>query len=460
MLNVSITPHREFLPADSPEQKLFLMLKLRPTQEAASSRPSTTFAFVIDTSGSMYEVVVGEPQPTGRTFFSDGKEYNEVTGAKSKIDIVMESLQTLIDSGRLDVSDRVALIQFDDSATTILPLTSATQAPTIKDAIAKLREFSGGTRMGLGLRHAFDLLGSQQMTSRRIVLFTDGETFDEDYCLELVPHFATSNIPITAIGVGDYKDDLLLKLSDTTGGFPIHVDPDATPGGPAISITELPNTIIQEFNRAQQDVINNLKMTVQTVKGVTLNRIVRAYPEQAEFSLTSDPYPIGNATANDETVFILEFNLDSRPAQRVRIARLGLTYDIPGQNRRGELPPQNVVVQFVAGQMGAQVDQEVMGYVQQCNIGDMVKRATILADRDPEQAEHLLQTAQKITQRLGNSSMTRSLGDARDELRKTRKISPERSKTIKMGSKGKTVRMGGDVNDAISDEQIRKISGT
>lgn len=29
MLNVSITPHREFLPADSSEQKLFVMLKIR-----------------------------------------------------------------------------------------------------------------------------------------------------------------------------------------------------------------------------------------------------------------------------------------------------------------------------------------------------------------------------------------------------------------------------------------------
>ncbi|MEA5470381.1 MULTISPECIES: vWA domain-containing protein [unclassified Spirulina] len=460
MLNVSITPHREFLPADSPEQKLFLMLKLRPTQDVASSRPSTAFAFVIDTSGSMYEVIAGNPQPTGRTFFSDGKEYNEVTGAKSKIDIVIESLQTLIHSGRLDGSDRVALIQFDDAASTILPLTSATQTTSIEEAIAQLRNFSGSTRMGLGLRHAFDLLATQQMTSRRILLFTDGATFDEDYCLELAPQFVTSNIPITVVGVGDYEEDLLIQLKDMTGGVAIHVDPDATPEGSAVLVTDLPNTIIQEFNRAQQDVINNLKMTVQTVKGVTLNRIVRAYPEQAEFSLTSDPYPIGNATANDETVFILEFNLDSRPAKRVRIAQLGLTYDVPGQNRRGELPPQNVVVQFVAGQMGAQVDQEVMGYVQQCNIGDMVKRATVLANSNPEQAEQLLQTAQKITQRLGNSSMTRSLGDARDELRKTRKISPERSKTIKMGAKGKTVRMGGDINDSISDEQIRKISGT
>ena len=47
MLNVSITPHREFLPADTPDQRLFIMLKLRPTREVAQTRPSTTFVFLI-----------------------------------------------------------------------------------------------------------------------------------------------------------------------------------------------------------------------------------------------------------------------------------------------------------------------------------------------------------------------------------------------------------------------------
>ena len=109
-LNVSITPHREFMPADTNAQKLFLMLKQRPTKEVAATRPPTTFAFVIDTSGSMYEVVAGNVTPTGNTFVQDGNVYNEVTGGKSKIDIVIESLLALVRSGRLGASDRSTLI--------------------------------------------------------------------------------------------------------------------------------------------------------------------------------------------------------------------------------------------------------------------------------------------------------------------------------------------------------------
>ncbi len=460
MLNVQIAPHREFLPADSSEQKLFVMLKLRPKKEVANTRPPTTFVFLIDTSGSMREVVVGEVVPTGNTFTVDGQEYMGVTGGETKIDIVIESLNRLIHSGKLSASDRIAIVKFDDSASTLIQLTPATQTSQLESAIEQLRDFSGGTRMGLGLRGALSLLSGQSMTIRRTLLFTDGQTFDEDVCRAIASEFASNNTPITALGVGEFNENLLTYLSDTTGGIPLHIVAEENPGGAAVSISKLPDTIIQEFTQAQQEVITNLALTVKTVKGVKLTRIVRAYPSQAEFSLTQDPYPIGNAVGNDETVFILEFSMESRAASRVRIAQLGLTYDVPGQNRRGELPPANLLVQFVAGQVAAQVDQEVMGYVQQCNISQLVGDATRIAESNPQKAQELLETARRMTVRIGNDAMTQSLNQAQDELRKTRRLSDGTRKTVKMGSKGKTVKMGGDINDELSEEQIRNLSGT
>ena len=461
MLNVTLTSHREFLPADTANQKLFIMLKLRPTKEVANTRPPTTFAFVIDTSGSMYEVVAGNPQPTGHTFRVDGQDYMTVSGGETKIDLVIQSLQELIWSGKLEQQDSIALIQFDDQASTLIGLTPATEINQLQKAIDNLRNFSGGTRMGLGLNRAIDLLADQNMTSRRALIFTDGETFDEFECREFAQKFASNGIPITALGVGEYNEDLLIELSDTTGGHLVHVVPGQATGT-QVSITELPHTLFGEFSQAQQEVINNLALSVKTVKGVELERVTRVYPDQADFPLTMQPYPIGTAIANDETVFILEFNVDSRVSSRVRIAQLGLTYDIPGQNRRGELPPQNVVVQFVAGQnSAAQVDQEVMGYVQQRNISQLVSHATRVADQDPQEAERLMETARRLTVKIGNKAMEESLNEGIDELRKTRKISAGTRKTVKMGSKGKTVKMGSDINDDLpSEAEIRAFSGT
>ncbi|MFN7502588.1 MAG: vWA domain-containing protein, partial [Dolichospermum sp.] len=323
-ININITPHREFMPADTAAQKLFVMLKLRPTKEIARSRPSTTFTFVIDTSGSMYEIILGESKPTGIIYEQDGKKYEKVIGGKSKIDLVIESLLALVRSGKLTTSDRIAIVQFDDHASQIIGLTSATEINHIETAIEKLREFSGGTRMGLGLRTAYDILSEQQMTVRRTLLFTDGQTFDEDQCRSISSNFATNNIPITALGVGEFNEDLLTHLSDTTGGKLLYIVPGKAIGT-QISILDLPDKIIDEYSQAQQEVITNLALTVKTVKGVELTRIVRAYPTQAEFPINQDPHPIGNAIANDETIFILEFTINNRPAGRVRIAQVGMT---------------------------------------------------------------------------------------------------------------------------------------
>jgi Ca-activated chloride channel family protein len=441
-LFVNITPHREFLPADTADQRLFIMLKLRPTQEVAQSRPSTTFAFIIDTSGSMYE---------------------QVEGGKTKIDIVIDSLYGLVRSGRLTQSDRIAIIQFDNHASTLIGLTPATDVSKLESAISRLRDFSGGTCMGRGMSQALSLLANQNMTSRRALIFTDGETFDEPECEELALDFANNGIPITALGVGDYNEDLLTHLSDTTGGQCFNVvENSINLMGNDVAIANLPQTLFEQAQQAQQEVINNLKLNLSTVKGVELVRVTRVYPDQADFPLNQKPYPIGVAMANDETIFILEFKIDSRAGSKVRIAQLGLTYDIPGQQRTGELPPQNVVVQFIpGGGNAAQVDQEVMGYVQQRNISQLVVDATRVAESNPQQAEQLLETAKRLTVKIGNQAMLESLNGAQSELRKTQKISAGTRKTVKMGSKGKTVKMGSDdINEQLSDEEIRKLSGT
>lgn len=460
MLNHSLTLNREFFSAEPTSQKLFAMLKLRPNKDVTATPPPVNFVCLIDTSGSMYEVILGSPQPTGRSYQIDGHEYAEVKGGTTKIDIVIESLKKLIHSGKLKSQDRLSIIQFDDNASTLIDLTPPDRIVQLESAIEQLRNYSGGTRLGLGMRQVLDLLVHQSMSTRRVLLFTDGQTCDEDICQEIAQEFSQNNIPISALGVGDYAEDLMIYLSDTTAGNLYHVVPQQTTTGTEVSITNLPNQILEEFAEAQQEVITNLALTVKTVEGVKLTQIDRVYPSLAQFPLNTNPHRMGNLMANDETVFILEFEIEQRAPSRVRIAQLGLTYDIPGQNRRGELPPQNLIVQFVSGPIGVPFDKNVMHYVQQRNVAGLVEKSIEIVDSNPEESQKLLETARQITQKSGNSTLSDSLGKAQEELRKTRKISPEHRKTVKIGSKGKTVRMGGDINDELSEDLIRQVTGT
>jgi Ca-activated chloride channel homolog len=441
VLNVSITPHREYLPADADLQRLFVMLKMRPAKEIIKAKPTTAFAIVVDTSGSMDD---------------------RVLSGKTKREIVITSLLGLIKSGNATAKDHISLIQFDETASIIIGLTSATETQKLEHAINQLRGFSGGTNMEKGLRLALQTLADRPMTNRRVLLFTDGQTFDEDQCLELVNEFAASNIPITALGVGsDFNEDLLNRLSDAAGGRTFHIVTDNASGA-QVAIADLPAKVAEELSLAQDEVITNLMLSAKMVQGVELSRIMRAYPSFTEFSIERLPCAIGNASASDETTFILEFNIGSRPASRIRIAQIGITYNVPGENRKGELPPQDLVVQFMAGDSFAvQVDPDVMHYVQQCNLDKIVKEATLVAEADPQKAEQLLENARRMSQRVGNLAMDHSLSSAQDELRKTRQISSSTRKTIKMGSKGKTVKMDGGIDELLlSEEEIQKASGT
>ncbi len=457
---MTIVPNREFLAAQIASQKMFVMLKLRPNKDISQSRPATNFVFLIDTSGSMYEVVSGETTSTGKVYQVDGKTYQQVKGGKSKMDIVIESLKALLESNRLEQSDRIAIVKFDDTSTTLIGLSCATEKENLIKAIESLKKFSGGTYLGLGMQESLQLLSLQTMSSRRVMIFTDGLTFDEELCQELAKKFAAENIPITALGVGNYAEDLLIYLGEVTGGRLFHITTEEKDSELAVSIDKLPNKIIEEFSQAQRDVVTNLNLHCRTVQGVELTRISRVYPEPAEFSLTEKIYSIGNASANDETIFILEFNITNRPPAKVRIAQLGLTYDLPGRNQKGELPPQNLVVQFVAGEVDAPFNEEVMGYLQQLNTVGLIKQATQLAQSNPAKATEILEAAKRLTLRIGNETMRKTISLAQDELRKTRKISDATRKTIKMGARGKTLLIEDKSDELPSEEVIRQISGT
>lgn len=452
MLNVSICPQRDFLPANSEtNQKLFVMLKLMPSHELASVKANTHFVFVLDTSGSMYEVIAGDPRQTGRTYSVDGKAYNEVTGGFTKLDIVIDSLNALIDSGRLNENDKVGLVQFDDSASTLAPLTSSAEASALKDAIARLREFSGGTCMSRGISEARKLFSTSTEASKRILLFTDGQTIDEEECHGLASELSQASIPITALGVGDYNEDLLTKLADTTAGRLYHVSKDHEN---AVKIEELPELILEEFKQAQQDVVTNLELNIRTVRGVTLTKIRRVFPDRANCSLEHEPYKLGNVSGQEETVFILDFDVVGRPVGRARVAQIGLTYNLPGGSQRHELPLQDLVAQFVVGQTAVQMDPEVTGYVQQANAMNLLDMAA--QEVDPDKAKVYLDTAADIATKMKDESLRKTIRMAGQELDQDGQISKETRKTVRMASRGKTVRMSDDTSlDEFSEDDIK-----
>ena len=456
MLNVDVRSHRPFLRASAGGQKLFLMLKLLPSPEAADARPTVSLAVVVDTSGSMREPAPGTNPELVETdpVMVDGKTYNATYRGTSKLDVTMDAARRLIQSEHLRPDDRISLIHFDDRSDVLASETVGDGRARLSEAIDRLREYSGGTQMAPGLRDAEAELRSQEGTTRTVLLLTDGLAIDEEECREAAAALATLRARIIALGVGEeYNEDLLAELASATQGKPYDFR----------DMTILPEIFDTELGSATRQVVTDVQATVKTVRDVRLISAARVYPSLADLDAAQAPLHLGSLESGDHTIFVLELDVPERPAVRARLAQIGVTYRVPGQGYRGEAPPIDVTVEYTTDEaLAASVDAEVMGYVQQRNVDSLVRQATQQAETNPEQAAKTLRVARSMTQRLGNRGMTVALGNAEDELRGRGTISIGTRKTIKLGARTQTMKVGpgDDVPQNIpSQDEIRRLTG-
>jgi len=456
MLTVEVRSHRPYLRASAGAQKLFLMLKLLPTPEAANARPDVSIAVVVDTSGSMREPAPGTtPELVEMAPVTvDGKTYNATYRGTSKLDVTMEAVRRLVESELLRENDRVSLIHFDDRSDVLASETVGQRRTSLAGAIDRLREYSGGTQMAPGLRNAEAQLRSQQDDTRTVLLLTDGLAIDEEACREAATALAALRARIIALGVGEeYNEDLLADLASTTQGKPYDFR----------DMTVLPEIFDAELGAATRQVVSDVEATVKTVRDVRLVSVARVYPSLADLDAEQAPLQLGSVEAGDHTIFILELDVPERPAVRARLAQIGVTYRVPGQGYRGESPPIDVTVEYTTDEtLAASVDSEVMGYVQQRNVDNLVRQATQQAETNPEQAAKTLRIARSMTQRLGNRGMTVALGKAEDELKSRGTIAIGTRKTIKLGARTQTMKVGpgDDVPQNVpSQDEIRRLTG-
>ena len=468
MLKIIWKPHRNSLKSGTGDaQKVFAMLKMIPEAGVAASRPPLALALVIDTSASMQsyadqdeaKMMAQQTGAQGRAESTDGGNFASYNmNLPTLLDQAIQAAHIMVDDDRLAPTDTISIIHFDDAARTLVPLTPVSQRSALHNAIESLRDFAGGTRMAQGLHCALaEMNRLPRETAKRAIVFTDGAAFDEEECGQLLPAFAETNTPIISIGFGEeYNAELMRQMADATQGRPYHVR----------EITDMGAILQEEIGKGINEVVTDLKATISSVKGVSVNSVTRVYPNLADVNALEKPLRLGNIEKGDFTVFIFEMTVEGveRPPSRVRISQLGLVANAPGLNRVQEFAPENLFIEFTTDEAAiAAVDAEIIGYVQQKNVGRLVEDAVRLATVDASRAGQTLQIAAGMTQRLGNVAMTQMLTDAMDELNSSGTISVGTAKTVQLGLKTKTIKtavVGDDGRGGLSPEEIRRMTGT
>lgn len=164
----------------------------------STTSPPVDVAIALDSSGSM----------TGGWFFGANDPHGDRRTAAVR----------LID--QLSADARVAVIDFDDSAYVLFPLTPFSTAQARREAKQAVQRVddSGGTNLNAGLLASIEALTAKRQEGRpqHVIFLTDGEGY---YVPSTTTLAVQRGITVHTIGLGsDLDPELLTQIATATGG--------------------------------------------------------------------------------------------------------------------------------------------------------------------------------------------------------------------------------------------------
>jgi Ca-activated chloride channel family protein len=384
---------KDFMPVTGGSQVAYVLVEATPTAMMAQVRMPLNFALVLDHSGSM-------------------------KGAKLKN--VKEAVKMVID--RLEPSDYVSVVIFDDTSQVIIPSMPANDKPGMKAAIDQIRD-AGGTTMSLGMIQGLNELRRWHIPNavNRMILLTDGVTYgDSDRCRQLARDAASAGIAIYPLGIGaDWDEDLLDTVGQLSGGMPAEFIRNATD---ALSIFE------QQLQSAVDVAIRNAMLILRLPVGVSPKKAVKVLPIISDLgqSVLSDRQvviPLGDLEKDKPQSVLVELMIDPRPAGLFRITQAELTYDVPIVNLEGEKIRDDVKVTFTTdANESAAVNANVMNFAEKANAHRLVTR---VLDEYKRTGKATTRLAPNVTRVLDEETQA-----ALEQINQGQQISQEQVKSI------------------------------
>jgi Ca-activated chloride channel family protein len=336
---------KDFMPVTGGSQVAYVLVEAQPTEMMAHVRMPLNFALVLDHSGSM-------------------------KGAKLRN--VKEAVKMVID--RLEPTDYVSVVIFDDTAQVVIPSLPANDKPGMKATIDQIRD-AGGTTMSLGMIQGLNELHHWNIPNavNRMILLTDGVTYgDSDRCRQLARDAAAAGIAIYPLGIGaDWDEELLDSIGQLSGGMPAEFIRDPMD---ALGIFE------QQLQSAVDVAIRNSTLILRLPVGVTAKKAVKVLPIISDLgqSVLSDRQiviPLGDLEKDRPQSVLVELMIDPRPAGLFRIAQTELSYDVPTTNLVGERLRDDIKVTFTTdANQAAPVNAYVMNMAEKANAHRLVTR--------------------------------------------------------------------------------------
>jgi Ca-activated chloride channel homolog len=314
-----LTPGRESLLLQPRAQMLYVLVDLKLSREARASTQPLNLSLVLDHSSSMQR--------------------------DNKLQRLKEAVSRIIDM--MDEQDYLSIVTFGDRATVLLPSSPLGNKRAAKEALDAIR-CRGGTEMSTGIRAGLQELQthSANLLSQMLVL-TDGQTYgDEAICLALATQAGERQVQITALGLGDDWNSVLLdELALRTGGHSDYVQ----------NAEQLSRVFEEQLRTLQLTAIRNLTLSVNT--GIS-SRLLRAtwvapsikllpVPTEAPAAGQGIELELGRVSTDRDYRLLLELVVAARAAGMVEVATLSFAYEVPGLDGDREKSGSTLTTRFV-----------------------------------------------------------------------------------------------------------------
>ena len=380
---------------------LYVLLEAVARGAGGGGRVPLNLGVVIDRSGSMYD--------------------------ERRLEFVVEAVKFLADN--LTEDDKVSIVAFADKAKVIITPEAARDKSAIKRAIddIDLLEIGGGTQMALGMRAAIDEVKKNLSGDRlnRVLVLTDGQTYEETACIELVEK-NRDQISFSTMGVGvEFNEKLLQRVSqDSNGKYHFIGDP-----------AEIPNIFEDELQGLRSVSLRNGRIEVTLSQGVQVREAFRASPEIYVLGtpLVGEDrkigYEIGDLQAGVPGSVLLTLVLPPRKPGQVRILQSTFHYEVPG-GAESTVACDLTVDYTLDRTLTSKRNGRVMNLVDQVSIAKLQAKAEEeLKAGNVDRATRLLGNALQGTQRMGNVKATQALAGLLDQIKKTQTLQTKAAKT-------------------------------
>jgi uncharacterized metal-binding protein len=251
----------------------------------------------------------------------------------ARLQHVKEAARQIVDE--LHEDDALAIVSFSDRAEVLLSSQRAISGVRVKAKITSLRA-KGGTEILQGMRAGLAEIERHhgEHVISHLILLTDGCTYgDDETCIAEAERAGDREISITAMGIGeDWNDVLLDEIASRSGGTSAYI---ASP-------SQVQTLLQKKIRGLGATFATGLTLKVRCAEGVRVESAFLTSPYLEPLTPSGGLMRLGSIEAGVPTHVMLEVEVEQQPVGERRLFQLELSGDVPALSRQGETLRQDI----------------------------------------------------------------------------------------------------------------------